>query len=551
MPSSDEGTAKVTGCKRPVVIVGAGPVGLALAGELGWRGIECLLVEKTDGAIFQPRMDLVGVRTMEFCRRWGIVPWVEASPYTRSYKQDCLWVSSVVGWEFGREKFPGMADELPPPQSPQHRERCPQDMFDPILKRFAGSFPQVELRYRTELLSFVEHEDGVTATLRDLATGATETVETEFLVGCDGAASTVRQGLGIAMAGNPVLTYTTNVLFRTSDFLSLHDKGEAYRFIVIGPEGTLATIVAINGADRFRFSMVGDAQKRTYSEEEIRAAIVKAVGREFDFEILSIMPWIRRELVAESYGTKRVFLAGDAVHLNSPTGAFGMNTGIQDAVDLGWKLAARLDGWGGPGLLAAYEIERRPVAIRNVKEASNNLSRMLSARDRKPPTAAFEPGLKGDRAREEFGRRYTEIMRHEWFTLGVHLGYRYEGSPIVVPDGTPESPDDYSNYVQTARPGHRAPHVWLSPGVSTLDLFGRGFVLLRLGADPLDCDGLVAAAASRGVPLTLYDIEDPAVQAQYEYRLVLVRPDGHVAWRADAVPDDPLAVIEAVRGAQI
>jgi 2-polyprenyl-6-methoxyphenol hydroxylase-like FAD-dependent oxidoreductase len=548
MPINDKPKPMTAGA-RPVVIVGAGPVGLALAGELGWRGIPCLLVEKTDGAIFQPKMDLVGVRTMEFCRRWGIAPWVEATPYTRSYKQDCVWVSSIAGWEFGREPFPGMQDEVPPPQSPQHRERCPQDMFDPVLARFARSFPHVELRYRTELVSFAEHEAGVTATLRDADTGETETVEAQYLVGCDGAASTVRQGLGIAMSGNPVLTYTTNVLFRAPDFLSLHDKGQAYRFIVIRPEGTFATIVAINGADRFRFSMVGDAQKRTYSEDEVRAAIIKAVGREFDFEILSIMPWIRRELVADSYGTKRVFIAGDAAHLNSPTGAFGMNTGIQDAVDLGWKLAACLEGWGSPGLLAAYEVERRPVAIRNVKEASNNLSRMLSARDRKPPPQAFEPGPDGDRARAEFGRRYTEIMRHEWFTLGVHLGYRYEGSPIVVPDGTQEPPDDYANYVQTSRPGHRAPHVWLGPGRSTLDLFGRRFVLLRIGAAPPDCEGLRQAAASRGVPLAIDDIDDAAVAEQYERRLVLVRPDGHVAWRGDAPPADPVAIIDRVRGA--
>jgi hypothetical protein len=406
-------------------------------------------------------------------------------------------------------------------------------MFDPVLKRFAGSFPHVELRYRTELVSFAERDDGVTATLRNLATGATETIDADYLVGCDGGASTVRQGLGIAMAGNPVLTYTTNVLFRAPDFLSLHDKGEAYRFIVIGPEGTFATIVAINGADRFRFSMVGDSQKRTYGEAELRAAIVKAVGREFEFEILSIMPWVRRELVADSYGTKRVFLAGDAVHLNSPTGAFGMNTGIQDAVDLGWKLAASIDGWGAPGLLAAYEVERRPVAIRNVKEASNNLSRMLSARDRKPPAAAFETGPAGDRARAEIGAPYTEIMRHEWFTLG-----------------TPAPPDDYSNYVQTARPGHRAPHAWLSPGVSTLDLFGRGFVLLRFGAAPA-CEDLVSAASSRGIPLTVHDIADPAMAALYARRLVLVRPDGHVAWRGDAAPEDAAAIIDRVRGAEL
>ncbi|HUZ74069.1 MAG TPA: FAD-dependent oxidoreductase [Stellaceae bacterium] len=534
--------------ETPVVVVGAGPVGLALAGELGWRGIPCVVVEKGDGSIYQPRMDLVGVRTMEFCRRWGIVKWVEESPYPRHYRQDNVYVSAVTGWEFGREKFPGMADQPELPQSPQRRERCPQDMFDPVLQRFARSFPQVRLRYHAELTALAEDADGVTATIVDPRTGVRASVRCRYVVGCDGGASTVRQALGIEMSGNPVLTYTTNAIFRCPDFLALHGKGEAYRYIVIGPEGTFATIVAINGNDRFRFSIVGDATKRSYDEAEIRALIVRAVGREFDFEILSILPWIRRELVADRYGSARVFIAGDAAHLTSPTGGFGMNTGIQDAVDLGWKLEAMIAGWGGPKLLPSYAIERRPVAVRNVREASGNLSRMLSPREQNPPPEAFAPGPEGERARAEFGRRFAAAMRREWFTLGIHLGYRYEGSPVVVPDGTPEPPDEVSTYVQTARPGHRAPHLWLAPGQSTLDLFGRGFVLLRFAASAATA-GLERAAAARGVPLAVVDIDNAAAAQLYERRLVLVRPDGHVAWRADAEPPDPARIIDTIRGA--
>src|SRR5665213_987295 len=534
--------------KTPVLIVGAGPVGLALAGELGWRGIACLLVEKGDGSIYQPKMDLVSVRTMEFCRRWGIAPWVESSPYPRHYLQDNVYVASVTGYEFGREKFPGMGDQPPLPQSPQRRERCPQDMFDPILQRFARSFPHVELRYHAELTKFEERADGVTATIVDPRSFARDTVEAAYLVGCDGGASTVRQSLGIEMAGNPVLTYTTNVLFRAKNFNALHDKGEAYRYIVIGPEGTFATIVAINGKDRFRFSIVGDESKRSYDEAEVRELIIRAVGKKFDFEILSIVPWIRRELVANGYGGGRVHIAGDAAHLTSPTGGFGMNMGIQDAVDLGWKLEAMVQGWGGPKLLSSYEIERRPVAIRNVREASGNLQRMLSPRSEKPDHAAFEPGPEGDRARAEFGSAYAERMRREWFTLGIHLGYRYEGSPIVVPDGTAEPPDEVSTYVQTARPGHRAPHVWLSAGKSTLDLFGRGFVVLRFDRHA-DAAELERAAAAKGVPLTLHDIDNDAAARLYERKLVLVRPDGHVAWRGDAAPPDAERLFDAVRGA--
>jgi 2-polyprenyl-6-methoxyphenol hydroxylase-like FAD-dependent oxidoreductase len=531
----------------PVLIVGAGPVGLALAGELGWRGIPCLLIEKGDGSIYQPKMDLVGIRTMEFCRRWGIVPWVEATPYPRDHRQDNVYVSSVCGIEFGRDRFVSMNAERPPPQSPQHRERCPQDMFDPVLKRFATSFPHVNLRYHAELIAFEEDGRGVTATIADPRSGTRETVAAQYLVGCDGAASTVRQALAIAMSGNPVLTYTTNAIFRCGNFLALHGKGEAYRYICIGTEGTFATIVAINGRDRFRFSIVGDANKRSYDESEVRALIVKAVGCEFDFEVLSIVPWIRRELVADGYGGGRVFIAGDAAHLTSPTGGFGMNMGIQDAVDLGWKLEAMLRGWGGETLLASYEIERRPVAIRNVREASANLRRMLSPREERVPPEAFLPGPKGKRAQQEFGLKFSALMKHEWFTIGIHLGYRYADSPVIVPDGTKEPPDTVSTYEQTSHPGHRAPHVWLGAGKSTLDLYGRGFALLRF--DPAADAGLLEEAARAcGVPLTLVDLAHRDAARLYERKLVLVRPDGHVAWRGDRVAD-ARAIIDTVRGA--
>jgi 2-polyprenyl-6-methoxyphenol hydroxylase-like FAD-dependent oxidoreductase len=201
--------------KTPVLIVGGGPVGLAMAGDLGWRGVPCVLVEKTDGRITQPRMDIVHVRTMEFCRRWGIVPWVEAAGYNRDYPQDNAWVTSLAGGhELGREPFPSCREEKPPPQSPQKRERCPQNFFDPVLARFAGTFPHVTRRYRTELTDFTAHDGGVTARVVDHATGATDTIDAHYMIACDGAGGPVREKLGIALAGNPVLTYTTNVIFR-------------------------------------------------------------------------------------------------------------------------------------------------------------------------------------------------------------------------------------------------------------------------------------------------------------------------------------------------
>jgi hypothetical protein len=341
-----------------------------------------------------------------------------------------------------------------------------------------------------------------------------------------------------------VLTYTTNIIFRCQDLVALHDKGRGYRHIFIGPEGTWATIVAINGRDQWRMSIIGGAEPRELGGEEIHAAIRRAVGRDFEYEILSVVPWTRRELVAERYGAGPGFIAGDAAHVMSPTGGFGMNTGIGDAVDLAWKLAATLTGWGGPALLDSYTAERRPVGQRNVAEASANLGRMLSV--------GQNPGLgddtpEGARVRGRVGREFSEIMRREWFTLGIHLGYRYDESPICWPDGTDAPPDDTMSYVPTARPGARAPHVWLADGRSTLDLYGRGFTLLWLG--PADPAPLVEAAAKRGVPLGVVALDEPTVREAYARQLVLVRPDGHVAWRGDVLPDDPLALIDCVRGA--
>ena len=244
-PSADRRTRRGRGDagvneRTPVLIVGAGPVGLALAGELGWRGIACTLIEKTDGAIEQPRMDIVGPRTMEFCRRWGIADWVRDAPYPGDYPQDCVYVTGLDGYELGRERFPGRAQEQCPPQSPQKRERVPQDMFDPILRRFVETFPHVRLRYGAELTSFEETAGGVVAQVRDVATGETRDVAADYLVGTDGGASLVRERAGITMSGNPALTYTTNVMLRCADFTSLHDKGTGLPFHLRRARGHLA-----------------------------------------------------------------------------------------------------------------------------------------------------------------------------------------------------------------------------------------------------------------------------------------------------------------------
>jgi 2-polyprenyl-6-methoxyphenol hydroxylase-like FAD-dependent oxidoreductase len=529
--------------KVPVLIVGAGPVGLVLAGDLAWRGIPSMIVERSDGTIEQPKMDLVGIRTMEFCRRWGIVENVENAGYNRDWGQDNVYVTSLTGYELGRERFPSPRRASPPPQSPQRRERCPQDKFDPVLRAWVETFDCVELRYRHELVSFTQRTESVVAEVRDLERGRTETIEAQYLVGCDGASSTVARRLGTTYTGRAVLTNTTNVIFRSPQLKKLHDKGEAYRFIIVGPEGTWATLVAIDGWDRYRLSII-KSRREGLSRREIEDVIRRVVGVDFPFEIESVVNWTRRELVADSYGSGRVYIAGDAAHVMSPTGGFGMNTGIGDAVDLSWKLEGVLSGWGGPVLLDSYTIERRPVALRNAKEASANLERMLSPG---VMPLLLDDSPEGDAFRKRFGAEFSETMRHEWYTIGIHLGYRYDDSPICIYDGTPAPPMEVATYEQTSRPGARAPHVWLRPGRSTLDLFGRGFVLLRFDRS-LDVAPLEAAARERRVPLEVCTLEEPQVRCAYQRDLVLVRPDGHVAWRGDALPDDPAGIVEVIAG---
>ncbi len=416
--------------ETPVLIVGAGPVGLALAGDLGWRGIPTILVEQSDGLIEQPRMDLVGIRTMEFCRRWGLVDAVANCPYPQDYGQDFAFVTSITGHEMVRERRPSRAQAKPPAFSPQRRERCPQNMFDPILRDFAESFSTNDLRYRHRLTGIAQDGDGVAADVENLATGATATIRARYVAGCDGAGSLVRSRLGVPLEGNPALTYSLNVLIRCPTFNQLHDKGDVYRYILIGRRGVWATMVAIDGRDNWRFQYVGSKETLALGEPEIRELINRAFGRPFEFEILSIMPWTRRQLVAESYRKGDAFLVGDAAHQMSPTGGFGMNTGIGDAVDLSWKLAAALDGWGGPFLLDSYDLERRPVGQRNVDEAAGNLGRMIGEIDE---PAILDDTPEGDATRRRIGQAVAAAMEREYRADGIHVGYRYDDSPICVP----------------------------------------------------------------------------------------------------------------------
>jgi 2-polyprenyl-6-methoxyphenol hydroxylase-like FAD-dependent oxidoreductase len=521
-------------------------VGLALAADLGWRGIDCLLVEQTDGAIATPKMNEVNVRTMEICRRWGIADQVLNCPFPADHPLDVAFITNLFGYELARLPRPARNAQTPEPYSPYRLQACSQIWFDPILQNFARSCPTVSLRYHCRLDAFQQTANGVTATVTDLATGANETIEAEYLVGCDGANSMVRRALGIELIGDGTIGNPVHMFFRAPGLLAACGKNPATFFLPVDRDGMWGNLRIIDPENGLWRLMI-DHTDGTLTPENIDREFYlrRALGRSFEVEWLEVSIWKRRSVVAEKYGVNRVFLAGDAVHQLSPTGALGMNTGIGDAIDLGWKLAAVLGGWGGAGLLATYERERRPIGARNVKMATGfYLNNEAFAHGQ---AALDEASEQGEHARRQLGETLVRDVGREFRTLGLQLGYRYDNSPICAADDTSAPADEPAMYEPTARPGGRAPHVWLRDGHSILDLFGRGFVLLHFPGAP-DTATFATAAAEQGVPLTIIGIDAPDAVALYRNRLVLVRPDGHVAWRGDTTPTNAALLIEKVRG---
>jgi 2-polyprenyl-6-methoxyphenol hydroxylase-like FAD-dependent oxidoreductase len=531
----------------PVLIVGGGPVGLALAGELGWRGIACELVEQTDGAIVSPKMNEVNARSMEICRRWGIADRVFNCPFPADFPLDVAFVTSLSGHELARLPRPGRSGQRGVPESPHRMQACSQIWFDPILKEFAQSFPSVRLRHRCRLDRFEQTDAGVVAVVSDLAKGRSEEIEADYLVGCDGAGSLVRRALGFELVGEGTIGHPINLFFRAPNLIERCGKQPATFFLGIDETGLWGSLRIIDpGRGLWRLmidSTDGSATPETIDRERY---LNRALGGSFDVEWVDVNIWRRRSALAERYGRGRVFLAGDAVHQLSPTGGMGMNTGVADAADIGWKLAATLEGWGGARLLDSYDLERRPVGARAVRMATWFYKN--SENFPKGSVRLNEDSEEGARLRQAVGAELLEAIGPEFRTVGLQLGYRYENSPICVADGTPEPPDDPAVVTPSARPGSRAPHVHLGDGRSILDHYGHGFVLLRFPGAP-EADAIEAAARARCVPLRRVGVDEAEAAALYERKLVLVRPDGHVAWRADAPPADPLALIDHVRGA--
>ena len=532
-----------------VLVVGGGPIGLALACELGWRGVRCLVVEQNPEFGEEPvaKINLVNVRSMEFFRRWGIERKVRHGGFPDDFPMTVQFLTALRGKLIARLPYASMGEQTELAESPTNRQRIPQHLLDPLMRRTAQGFESADIRFGHRLESFVDHGSHVEATLIDLETGARCEVRARYLAGCDGARSAVRDRMGIELVGERSISYSCGIYFRSPRLWNVHPHGKAIMNILVDRGGMWANLNMIDGFKTWRLSLIGGDRYVAPQDIDVAGSMRRMMGNGEvpDHRIVGLYPWVRRAVVANSYRRGNCFLVGDAAHQLSPTGGFGMNTGLGDAVDLGWKLEATLRGWGGDALLDSYDAERRPIGMRNVTEASSNFRNL-----RDLPTYPWidDEGEDANAKRAVLGERFAAGTRNEWESLGVQLGYRYANSPLVAADGSAEPPDDPSVYTSSSWPGCRAPHAWLAPGHSTLDLFGRGYVLLDFCAAPGASDAIARAASARAVPLRVNKIPDEHVAQRYERRLVVVRPDGHVAWRGDSAPADAGALLDRLRG---
>ncbi|MBL8378736.1 MAG: FAD-dependent monooxygenase [Burkholderiales bacterium] len=546
----------------PILIAGGGSVGLTLAGELGWRGAPCMLVEPRTEPNPHPRANAVANRTMEYFRRWGIDQALVGAGVPADYPAAYFWVSTLHGREIHRLVLPGHAElermrarsSVDPRAelhwSPYLKTIVGQHAVDRVLREHLATRPSVDARYGWRLEDFEEHPATVVATLREEGTDRTAQVEADWLVACDGGRSLVREKLGIGLSGRGNLARFVSIFFKAPEFMDCHAFGPANIFfpLHVGHRGFLLNW---DTGRTWTYHLILD-EGADWTKIDPVAAIEALIARKTPIEVLSVQPWTAHALTADRYRSEggRVFLAGDAAHLFTPTGGLGMNTGVSDAIDLAWKLHACLQGWGGPGLLASYGSERRPVGRRNTAEAADNFDRLYAVMQSGDELDAEGPA--GDRLRQALKddlERQEKLLK----SSGVLLGYRYEDSPICVPDGSPPPPDDPQTYTPVARPGHRAPHAWIArgehAGKSVLDTFGPWFTLLDFDGTVTCAAALARAAGERGMPLAVVRLDDAEIRRLYGDRaLVLVRPDMMVAWRGDRC-DDAQRIIDTVRGA--
>jgi 2-polyprenyl-6-methoxyphenol hydroxylase-like FAD-dependent oxidoreductase len=537
----------------PVLIVGAGPIGMLLALELARYEVPTLLFDSASSTRRYPKGNTHNSRTMEHYRRLGLVERIRGLGLPPEHPTDVAYFTRILGPELARIPLPSTSSKLASAESaddlaqviePIHRAN--QMYVEEVLAEACANSRFVTVRRGCQVEEVSQDADGVDVKIRDLGNDQFQLVRAGYVIGCDGGRSTVRQSLGISYEGEGAFGTSMYGGPMTSGHLritGLRDRlrgREFWQGWTINPE-IRTDLFPLDGQDEY---MIHCALPDPLSSVELGALVGRALGQDHPpVEVLSVNTWTAgRALVATRFMQGRVMLCGDAAHLFTPTGGFGMNTGIDDAANLAWKLAAVIHGWGGAQLLGSYETERLPIAIRNTSAA-----RMLAKSVQAVQIGADieDPGSAGDAERRRVGAILSGF-REEFDSIGVQLGARYERSPIVISESTPPPPDRPDRYDPSARPGGRLPHLRLRDGSSLFDRLGHGYTLVRTdtSADVTQC---VKLAAGLRIPLSVVDVEHPQARDFYEASLVLVRPDQHVAWRGERI-EDPNGLLAVVTG---
>ncbi|MEM7413507.1 MAG: FAD-dependent monooxygenase [Myxococcota bacterium] len=539
-----------------VAIIGGGPVGLCLALELGSRGVDCAVLERRGaGEPVFPTANHIGVRTMEQLRRHGLSDEVRRA-FRPDWGGDFVCLTHLGGAEVCRVED-ALADSRDRSDSPEREVWAPKPCFDPILERAVHATETAAIHHGVQIDSVSVTRSGVACAGRDAEGGRVE-VRAAFAVACDGGSSRVRESLGIELVGPPAIPVRVHSAFFRSRRVADQVPPGAVQYLLLGTEAGptpspvgAALMITVDGHHLWRIHGLGlDAD-----DEAKTAARLAELGAP-DAEILAMSAWTPRQALATSFRAGRVFLAGDAAHVVTPFGGLGVNTGMADAFDLGWKLDATLRGWGGPRLLEeSYETERSLAALDLLRYQGVDFSGPDPERlgpplpiHKIPTEELWRTDEAGETARRAFGVGLIDSRGDEYVKPQIDLGTRYDSSPIVCDDGTP--PIDRSDnrvYEATTKPGGRAPHVSLRGGRSILDLYGRGLTLVCTDAAN-GTDALQRAAEERRVPLRIEAV--PEASAAYPLPFTLVRPDGVVAWRGSALPSEPAGVIETVVGSR-
>jgi 2-polyprenyl-6-methoxyphenol hydroxylase-like FAD-dependent oxidoreductase len=542
-----------------VLVAGGGPCGLMLANELGRRGVSCLVVDAKPGTAFNPQANATQARTMEHFRRLGFAHEIRALGLPADHPTDIAYFTRYARHELSRISLPTAAEaqvkikamtgswsaaELP--------HRVSQKFVEQALRRHAEAWPSAELRYGWSLERFAEEDNSVSATVRPTAGGPAQQVKAKYLVGADGARSLVRRQLGIEWGGVTGIQREFMggkmfaVYLRAPTFLSVLQHPKAWMYVAVNHQRR-AFMASVDGVSEYAFhaALRPGEDADNWTEDDARRVFAEAVGVELPIEILSMGTWLAgHALVAQRFQQGRVFIAGDAAHLFTPTGGLGYNTAIEDAVNLGWKLASVVRGQAPEALLDSYAAERKPLAERNTGYArrfADSVGLFVAKAE------LDEASEQGEAERARAARYFGEHARLEFNIPGVTFGGRYDGSPIIAGDGAALPPDEPNRYTATASPGGRPPHAWLDDGRSLFDCFHSEWTLLALGPDAPSTAAFETAARALSVDLRVVRLPQALLRELYEVPLALIRPDQIVAWRGVAA-SDPKAVLARVTG---